>query len=144
MNTTCLPYWVHVIQAVGPSFVAVIAAVIAGLIAFRQWQTARTRIKLDLFNERFELDFGQNLNGLAIDQGAKHGVHQFLYGHGQAETARKIAVVSTYPANALSPALSKLAKVELTRKTADDLKWRLSGIESDLFCLRNTNDDLML
>ena len=60
-----------------------------------------------------ELDFGQNLNGLAIDQGTKHGVHQFLYGHGQAETARKIAVVSTYPANALSPALSKLAKVEL-------------------------------
>ena len=60
-----------------------------------------------------QLDFGQNLNGLTIDQGAKHGVHQFLYGHGQAETARKIAVVSTYPANALSPALSKLAKVEL-------------------------------
>jgi hypothetical protein len=64
-----------------------------------------------------ELDFGQNLNGLAIDQGAKHGVHQFLYGHGQAETARKIAVVSTYPANALSPALSKLAKVELRVQT---------------------------
>ena len=62
---------------------------------------------------RSELDFGQNLNGLAIDQGAKYGVHQFLYGHGQAETARKIAVASTYPANALSPALSKLAKVEL-------------------------------
>ena len=40
----------------------------------------------------------------------------FLYGHGQAETARKIAVVSAYPANALSPALSKLAKVELSRK----------------------------
>ena len=64
---------------------------------------------------RTQLDFGQNLNGLAIDQGTKHGVHQFLYGHGQAETARKIAVVSTYPANALSPALSKLAKVELRR-----------------------------
>ena len=63
-----------------------------------------------------KLDFGQNLNELAIDQGAKHGVHQFLYGHGQAETARKIAVVSTYPANALSPALSKLAKVELSRR----------------------------
>lgn len=32
----------------------------------------------------------------------------------------------------------------LTRKTADDLKRCLSGIESALFCLRNTNDDLML
>ena len=60
-----------------------------------------------------QLDFGQNLNGLAIVRGAKHGVHQFLYGHGQAETVRKIAVVSVYPANALSSALSKLAKVEL-------------------------------
>ena len=60
-----------------------------------------------------KLDFGQNLNGLAIVRGAKHGVHQFLYGHGQAETVRKIAVVSFYPANALSSALSKLAKVEV-------------------------------
>ena len=42
-------------------------------------------------------------------------MHQFLYGHGQAETVRKIAVVSVYPANALSSALSKLAKVELRR-----------------------------
>ncbi|MFY9992460.1 MAG: hypothetical protein WAL40_15760 [Rhodoplanes sp.] len=63
-----------------------------------------------------KLDFGQNLNGLAIDQGAKYGVHQSLYGHGQAETARKIAAVSTYPANALSPALSKLAKVAKVAK----------------------------
>ena len=63
-----------------------------------------------------KLAFGQNLNELAIDQDAKHGVHQFLYGHGQAETAKKIAVVSTYPANALSPALSKLVKVELSRR----------------------------
>jgi hypothetical protein len=61
-----------------------------------------------------ELDFGQNLNGLAIVRGAKQGVHQFLYGHGQAETVRKIALVSVYPANALSSALSKLAKVELS------------------------------
>ena len=31
------------------------------------------------------------LNGLALDRGAKYGVNQFFYGHGQAETARKIA-----------------------------------------------------
>ena len=55
------------------------------------------RLGLMLVAGQPKLDFGQNLNGLAIDQGAKHGVHQFLYGHGQAETARKIAVVSTYP-----------------------------------------------
>ena len=32
---------------------------------------------------------GQNLNGLAIDQAQNIGVHQFLYGRGQAETAEK-------------------------------------------------------
>ena len=64
-----------------------------------------------------QLDFGQNLNGLAIDQ-AQNRVHQFLYGHGQAETARKIAVVSTYPANALSPALSKLPQMAELRGPA--------------------------
>ena len=74
--------------------------------------------------DRAKLDFGQNLNGLAIVRGAKHGVHQFLYGHGQAETVRKIAVVSVYPANALSSALSKLAKV--------DLRARGEIIESEL------------
>ena len=48
-------------------------------------------------------------------------MHQFLYGHGQAETARKITVASTYPANALSPALSKLAKVELSYRDVEDI-----------------------
>ena len=62
----------------------------------------------------YQLDFGQNLNRLAIIRGGKYRVHQFPYCHGQAETIRKIAVVSAYPANALSPALSKLAKVELS------------------------------
>jgi hypothetical protein len=50
-------------------------------------------------------------------------VHQFLYGHGQAETVRKIAVVSVYPANALSSALSKLAKVELRASDFSELGW---------------------
>ena len=48
-------------------------------------------------------------------------MHQFLYGHGQAETVRKIAVVSVYPANALSSALSKLAKVELSYRDVEDM-----------------------
>ena len=97
----------------GPQGVHVVHAIIDGIIWGPQSQQ-RFNVKRENCLEP-ELDFGQNLNGLAIDQGAKHGVHQFLYGHGQAETARKIAVVSTYPANALSPALSKLAKVELRR-----------------------------
>ena len=70
------------------------------------------------------------MNGLAIVRGAKHGAHQFLYGHGQAETVRKIAVVSVYPANALSSALSKLAKVnKVARGDASEASYRAIGLD---------------
>ena len=58
----------------------------------------------------------KTLNGLALDRGAKHGVDHFFYGHGQAETARKIAVVSACPANALSPALSQIGQSRAEEK----------------------------
>jgi hypothetical protein len=38
-----------------------------------------------------EFDFGQKFNGLAIVRGAKYRARQFLYDHGQAETADKIS-----------------------------------------------------
>jgi hypothetical protein len=53
MNTTQLPYWIQVIQALGPSFVAIVAALIAGLIAYRQWQTTQDKLRLDLFEKRY-------------------------------------------------------------------------------------------
>lgn len=37
----------------GTPFVALIAALFAGLIAWRQWRTAQNRLKLDLFDRRF-------------------------------------------------------------------------------------------
>jgi hypothetical protein len=55
MQPNQLPLWIQYIQAIGPSFVAVIAALIAGYIALRQWKTAHTRVKLDLFHERFAI-----------------------------------------------------------------------------------------
>ena len=64
-------------------------------------------------NILLELDFGQNLNGLAIDQGAKHGVHQFLIRSRPSRDSKKNRRRIYLPGNALSPALSKLAKVEL-------------------------------
>jgi hypothetical protein len=77
------------------------------------WLVRRYAATLSATPQHSQLDFGQYLNGLAIDRGAKCRVHQFFYGHGKAETARKIAAVSVYPANTLSRALCKLAKVEL-------------------------------
>jgi hypothetical protein len=42
-----LPYWVQYVQALAPAIVAVIAALIAGYIAWRQYETARYRLCLD-------------------------------------------------------------------------------------------------
>lgn len=50
-----LPLWVQYVQALGPMLVAVVAAGAAGYFAWRQWRTARTRVALDLFNERFAI-----------------------------------------------------------------------------------------
>src|ERR1700733_1277510 len=53
MQPSQLPCWVQYVWALGPSFVAIVAALIAGYIALRQWLTARHRLKLDIFDKRF-------------------------------------------------------------------------------------------
>lgn len=54
------PHWTTYLQATATPFVAVIAAVIAATIQYRQWRTAqasattaRNKLKLDLFDKRF-------------------------------------------------------------------------------------------
>lgn len=54
------PHWTAYVQAVGTPLVAVIAAVIAATIQYRQWRTAtaaadtaKNKLKLDLFERRF-------------------------------------------------------------------------------------------
>jgi len=55
-----LPYWIQSIQALGPTVVAIIAALIAGYIAWRQWRTAHRQwrtahdqLSFDLYEKRF-------------------------------------------------------------------------------------------
>jgi hypothetical protein len=48
-----LPSCVQYIQALGPTFVAVVAAGIAGYIAWRQWRTAHDKLTFDLYEKRF-------------------------------------------------------------------------------------------
>jgi hypothetical protein len=49
-----LPYCVQYIRALGPTF-AVVAAGIAGYIAWRQWRTAHDKLSFDLFERRFKV-----------------------------------------------------------------------------------------
>jgi hypothetical protein len=53
MQPSQLPLWVLYVQALAPTFVAIVAASIAGYIAFRQWRTAHDRLSFDLFERRF-------------------------------------------------------------------------------------------
>lgn len=41
------------VQALGPTIVAITAALIAGYIAWRQWRTAHDRLKMDMYEKRF-------------------------------------------------------------------------------------------
>jgi hypothetical protein len=53
MQTSQLPTWVQYVQALGPAMVAVVAAGIAGYIAWKQWKTAHDRLRLDMYQRRF-------------------------------------------------------------------------------------------
>jgi hypothetical protein len=50
-----LPEWVEYVKALGTPVAAVIAAAITATIAYRQWVTARNKLKLDLFDKRMEI-----------------------------------------------------------------------------------------
>ena len=50
-----LPLWVEYVKALGAPIVALIAACIAGCIAYQQWKTARNKLKLDLFEKRLQV-----------------------------------------------------------------------------------------
>jgi hypothetical protein len=50
-----LPPCIQYIQALGPTVVAVVAAGIAGYIAWRQWSTAHDKLSFDLYEKRFKI-----------------------------------------------------------------------------------------
>ena len=50
-----LPVWLEYVKALSAPVVALIAACIAGGIAYQQWRTARNKLKLDLFEKRMKV-----------------------------------------------------------------------------------------
>jgi len=53
METTVLPYWIQIVQAIGPTAIAVTALIVTAYFAYRQWATARDKLRLDLFEKRY-------------------------------------------------------------------------------------------
>lgn len=50
-----LPIWVEYVKALGTPTVALLASIVAAFIAYRQWRTARNKLKLDFFDRRMEI-----------------------------------------------------------------------------------------
>jgi hypothetical protein len=51
----CNPAWMSFVSALGTPMIALIVGGFGGLIAYRQWRTARDRLKLDLFDRRLPI-----------------------------------------------------------------------------------------
>ena len=50
-----LPLWLEYVKALGTPVAALVAAAVTGSFAYKQWKTARNKLKLDLFEKRFEV-----------------------------------------------------------------------------------------
>jgi hypothetical protein len=74
-----LPSCIQYIQALGPTFVAVVVGCVAGYVAWRQWRTAHDRLKFDLYEKRFAVyETVKKLSDVAtmhVDPKAIHGSH---------------------------------------------------------------------
>lgn len=58
MKPAELPYWMKIVEALGPTIVALVAlvvAAIAGLITYRQWRTTHDTLRLGLFKKRYAI-----------------------------------------------------------------------------------------
>jgi hypothetical protein len=47
--------WYSVLKEFSPAFVALIAGLITSYIAWRQWKTTKDKLRIDLFDKRFEV-----------------------------------------------------------------------------------------
>lgn len=55
LNSENLPMWLEYVRALGTPCAALLAALITGYFAYKQWKTARNKLKLDLFEKRFKV-----------------------------------------------------------------------------------------
>jgi hypothetical protein len=55
MQPNEFPYFVQLVQAPGPTFVAIAVGAFAAIIGWRQWRTGNYRLRLDMFDRRYSM-----------------------------------------------------------------------------------------
>jgi hypothetical protein len=55
MQTSELPLSIQIVQALGPSLVAIVVGCVAAYVAYRQYKTAKDKLRLDLFEKRYTI-----------------------------------------------------------------------------------------
>jgi hypothetical protein len=74
-----LPLWVQWIQALAPTLIAIVALVVTAWIQIGQANVVRTKLKLDLFNERFEIfKVIDEINRAAIEAKGDNWTGEFI------------------------------------------------------------------
>ncbi|MGO1073186.1 hypothetical protein [Lysobacter sp. CA199] len=83
---TCEPHWTAYVSAIAQPIVALLVACLAAWIAYRQYRTARNKLKLDLFDRRF-----------LVYEAARKALTQ-AYGHGKLEPSQQFEYLSSVQA----------------------------------------------
>lgn len=55
MSQPQLPICIQYIQAIGPTFVALVVGFVAATLTYWQWRTTNDKLKIDLFDKRFSI-----------------------------------------------------------------------------------------
>jgi hypothetical protein len=109
----CNPAWVSVLAALLTPAIAIVV----GLIAWRQWRTARERLKLDLFDRRLPI-YEQTRDILA---------RRLTLGQLDSEEITKFAINTRVSRWLFNSAIADYLEGEIVRKLH-----RLNDLESDL------------
>lgn len=122
-----LPLWVEYVKALGTPIVALIAASIAGGIAYRQWVTARNKLKLDLFDRRMAVYMSAVRVLEQIRNGAREGFSEIEKLQDSATAARWLFDIPT----AMHLYELALRANDVTRRVEQDKWYAFEEIYSD-------------
>jgi hypothetical protein len=119
------PAWVNILSALGTPIIALIIGGFGGLIAYRQWRTARNRLKLDLFDRRL----------IVYEQTRDFLARRRALGQLTDDEITKFAIKTRVSKWLFNPAIAAYLEDEIAKAAMD-----VSSLESERQTLTNEAD----